>query len=154
MHGQALGLVRGGTNAALFFIIGASLAYYVVFPLAWKFFLSFETNGVAGGLPIHLEAKVNEYLSLVMKLIFAFGVAFELPVLLVLLEKAGFVTEQGLRDKRKYAIVIIFAVAAVMTPPDVISQISLGIPIVLLYEVSILAIRLSRRRRDEPAGEK
>lgn len=136
------------------FLTGASLAYYVVFPLAWKFFLSFQTAGSATQIGIELLPKVAEYLSLVMTLLFAFGLAFQLPVLLVLLEKVGIVSEQGLRDKRKYAIVIAFAVAAVLTPPDLISQISLGIPIMLLYEVSIIAIRLTKRRRaKEKAAE-
>ena len=131
------------------FLTGAALAYYVVFPLAWKFFLSFQTAGTSSQVGIELLPKVAEYLSLVMTLLFAFGLAFQLPVLLVLLEKVGIVTEEGLRNKRKYAIVIAFAVAAVLTPPDLISQIALGIPILLLYEISILAIRLTKRRREK-----
>jgi sec-independent protein translocase protein TatC len=123
----------------ILFLIGASLAYFVVFPLAWKFFLSFETPGGPGQLPIVLEAKVNEYLSLVMTLIFGFGLAFQLPVLLTLMARVGLITTQSLIDKRRYAVVIMFVVAAVLTPPDVISQIGLAVPLLGLYEISILA---------------
>lgn len=134
------------------FLLGASLAYYVVFPLAWSFFMSFETAGGDGQMGIELLPKVAEYLSLVMKLLFAFGLAFQLPVLLVLLERAGIVTEEGLRKKRKYAVVITFTAAAIMTPPDLISQIALGIPVLLLYELSIIAIRITRKREKAKAG--
>ncbi len=121
------------------FVMGAALAYYFIFPLAWKFFISFETPGDNGGLPVQLEAKVSEYLSLVMHMILAFGIAFQLPVLLTLLAKVGIVSVDGLKKGRRYAIVGMFVAAAVLTPPDIISQIGLAVPLILLYELSIFA---------------
>lgn len=136
------------------FLLGASMVYYFIMPLAWKFFLSFETPGIGGSLPIQLEARVSEYLSLVMTLIFAFGLCFQLPVLLTLLGRVGLVSSQALGSKRKYAVVIILSVAAVLTPPDVFSQVALAIPMYLLYEASILAIKLIERgRRAAEAAE-
>lgn len=130
----------------ILFFFGGALVYYFIFPLAWQFFISFETPGSAGMLPVQLEPKVNEYLSLVMRLIFAFGLSFQLPIVLTLLARAGLTTSAGLASKRKYAIVFSFIGAAIITPPDVISQIGLAIPIILLYEASILAVRIVERK--------
>ena len=131
----------------ILFFSGGALVYYAIFPLAWQFFVSFETVGAADTLPIQLEAKVSEYLSLVMKLIFAFGLSFQLPLLLTLLAHAGMVTSKGLTEKRKFAIVAAFVAAAILTPPDPLSQISLAVPIILLYEASIYAVRIVEKRR-------
>lgn len=135
------------------FLAGAALVYYFVFPLAWAFFLGFESPGTDTMLAIELEPKVGDYLSLVMKLIFAFGLSFQLPVVLMLMARAGLVTADSLAKKRKYAVVITFAVAAFLTPPDVITQIGLGIPILLLYEISIIGARIIEKRRNEAETE-
>lgn len=127
--------------APVMFFLGGALVYYFVIPNAWKFFLSFQSMGGDTVLPIQLEARVSDYLSLVMVLIFAFGLAFQMPIILALLAKAGVITADWLAKKRRYAIVLIFIVAAIITPPDVISQISLAIPLMILYELSILLIR-------------
>jgi len=130
------------------FLFGGMLVYYLIMPLAIKFFLTFETSSQLSNLPIQLEAKVNEYLSLIMRLIFAFGISFQLPVLLSLLARVGFVDSEYLRKRRKYVIVIIFAVAAILTPPDPITQIGLGIPLLILYELSILSVKFIEKKKD------
>ncbi|MFC4167116.1 twin-arginine translocase subunit TatC [Teichococcus aestuarii] len=131
------------------FLLGAALAYYFIFPLAWKFFISFETPPGTGALPVQLEAKVSEYLSLVMHMILAFGIAFQLPVALTLMAKVGIVSVAGLKKGRRYAIVGMFVVAAVITPPDIISQVGLAVPLILLYEISILAAGWVTPKRDD-----
>ena len=122
------------------------LIYYLVMPLAIKFFLSFETLGTSTSLPIQLEAKVNEYLSLIMRLIFAFGISFQLPILLNLLARIGVVNSDYLKKRRRYVIVIIFALAAILTPPDPITQVGLAIPLLLLYELSIFTVRFTEKK--------
>ena len=131
------------------FLFGGMLVYYLVMPLAIKFFLSFETSAQINSLPIQLEAKVNEYLSLIMRLIFAFGISFQLPVLLSLLAKVGFIDSLYLKKRRKYVVVIIFAIAAILTPPDPITQIGLGIPLLILYELSILSVQIIEKKKKD-----
>ena len=118
-------------------------------PLAIKFFLSFETIGSNSNLPIQLEAKVNEYLSLIMRLIFAFGISFQLPILLNLLARIGIVNSNYLKTRRRYVIVIIFAMAAILTPPDPITQVGLAIPLLLLYELSIFTVRFIEKKKED-----
>jgi len=130
------------------FLLGGMLVYYLVMPLMIKFFLSFETSAQINSLAIQLEPKVNEYLSLIMRLIFAFGISFQLPVLLSLLARVGFVDSQYLKKRRKYVIIIIFVVAAILTPPDPITQIGLGIPLLILYELSILSVKLIEKKKN------
>ena len=115
-------------------------------PLAIEFFLSFEKIATPESLPIQLEAKVNEYLSLITRLIIAFGLSFQLPVLLTLLAKVGFVDAEYLRKRRKYIIIIIFSMAAVLTPPDPITQIGLALPLLLLYEISIFTVKIVEKK--------
>ena len=133
----------------ILFLLGGMLVYYLIMPLAIKFFLSFESSGLSTNLPIQLEAKVNEYLSLVMKLIFAFGISFQLPVVLSLLARVGIVDSQFLKDRRKYVVVIIFATAALLTPPDPITQIGLAIPLLILYELSIFSVKFIENKEKE-----
>ncbi len=131
----------------ILFILGGALVYYLVMPLAIKFFLSFESSGINTRLPIQLEAKVNEYLSLIMKLIFAFGLSFQLPVILSLLARIGMIDSRFLKKRRKYVIVIIFATAAILTPPDPITQIGLAIPLLILYELSIFSVKIIENKK-------
>ena len=136
-------------STPILFLLGGFLVYYLVMPLAIKFFLSFETIGTNNTLPIQLEAKVNEYLSLIMRLIFAFGISFQLPILLNLLARVGIVNSNYLKTRRRYVIVIIFALAAILTPPDPITQVGLAIPLLLLYELSIFTVRFTEKKKEK-----
>ena len=135
----------------ILFLFGGMLVYYLIMPLAIRFFLSFETSSINSALPIQLEAKVNEYLSLVMKLIFAFGLSFQLPVILSLLARVGFIDSVFLKERRKYVVVIIFVAAAILTPPDPITQIGLAIPLLILYELSIFSVKIIEKRKNKNA---
>ena len=126
----------------ILFFAGGALAYYVIFPTAWKFFLSFQNVPKGSDIKIDLMAKVSDYLNLVMKLIFAFGLSFELPVLLTLLGRVGIITSAGLKKYRRYAYVGCFILAAILTPPDILTQCGLAGPLILLYEISVFSVRM------------
>lgn len=132
------------------FTMGAALAYYIVMPTAFHFFLTFQGN--AGGLNVEALPSADAYLSLVMQFILAFGISFLMPVLLMLLNRAGFVTRDQLISLRRYMIVAAFIAAAVLTPPDVISQLMLAIPLILLYEITIVAIWFTDRHQTKAAA--
>jgi sec-independent protein translocase protein TatC len=136
------------------FFAGGAFVYFLVMPMAWQFFAQFEqTPATTDAIRIQLMPKVSEYFSLVLQLIFAFGICFETPVLLGLLARAGLASSKGLASKRRYAIVIMFIIAAVITPPDVISQLALAIPMCLLYEIGILvAKRIEKQKAAQEAA--
>lgn len=132
----------------ILFITGAALVLYLIMPMALGFLLSFQAPAAPGQMPIQLEARVSEYFSLTMALMFAFGLCFQLPVALTLLGRVGIITSQSLVSGRRYAIVGVFVVAGVLTPPDVLSQFALAIPVLLLYEVSIWLVRGIEKTRE------
>lgn len=131
------------------FVVGALVVYYIAMPLLMHFSVGMQQLAVEGQPTIEFLPKVSEYLSLIMTLIFAFGICFQLPVVLTLLARAGIIDSEFLKDKRKYAIVFVFVIAALFTPPDVISQFALAIPTLLLYEASIFAVRMVEKKRAE-----
>jgi sec-independent protein translocase protein TatC len=131
------------------FLMGAALVYFLFTPMVMWFFLSMQQSSADGQVQISLLPRVSEYLSLIMTLIFSFGLVFQLPVVTSLMARVGLLSSQALREKRKWAIVIAFVVAAVLTPPDPISQISLALPTIVLYEISIWTARLIERKREE-----
>jgi sec-independent protein translocase protein TatC len=133
-------------STQLLFVAGAALAYYVAMPAAWQFFLSFEKLPGSGAAPLLLEARISEYIGLVSQFIIAFGLAFQLPVVLVLLVQTGVMGADILVSKRRYAVVILLVLAAIFTPPDVISQLLLFIPLMLLYECSIVICKRIERK--------
>ena len=133
----------------ILFLVGAALVYFAAMPLAMKFFLSMQQTGDQP-VQIVLTAKVSEYLSLIMTLILAFGICFQLPILLMLLARAGIVTSTTLRHYRRHAILGVFLVAALLTPPDPVSQLALAVPTLLLYEISIFAVKMVEKKRSAP----
>ncbi|MCO5065612.1 MAG: twin-arginine translocase subunit TatC [Rhizobiaceae bacterium] len=138
----------------ILFLLGAALVYFFFTPMVMWFFLAMQQTGGDGEVQISLLPKVSEYLSLIMTLIFSFGLVFQLPVVTTLMARVGLLSSKALKEKRKWAIVFAFVVAAVLTPPDPVSQIGLALPTILLYEISIWTARMIEKKRDEEAAKR
>ena len=129
------------------FLGGAAFAYYLVIPPAWKFFLHFEMSPGEGALPLQLEARISEYLSIMMQLVLAFGISFLLPIVLVLLGRIGLLKSSLLIKSRRYSFLLILIFAAIITPPDIPSMLGLALPLYLLYEISIFIVRFLEKKK-------